>query len=1622
MVYNASLANFLASQDVPYQGPALTNEQIVSGLQSFPGATDAEIAAAAQYFGVSPTQLAQATQLNPQDVQSRFDAAVATNQDIQNRINEAYRNIGITSADRPGSDYWTSQLQSGAIRPEDFTRQFLTAASGVTDPTYASNVALAQQQLGALNRAYTEETGLLHQGSLGNVTDRDNRTYDTATILNLANQIAPNVGSLSGGIFATRGESVGFGFDEASRILGREANPVDQVILDMARNLNQMGVTDLRQVQVRPTIGDANVQYRMDEFGQPTGYYIGGGGAEEGSYLTRSLTPEEIARIETRTVNDLEGGTVTERFIRGIPTSYSLYAADRLLAQSPISPEGLAYQIGKTYSGPGMTGYRIVMNPTTGTPQFTTYGSDTGQGALISAALTMASFIPGVQPFAQAAGALWAASQGNTIGALASLAGMGGYNNVSTALNVANAVDRGDLLSAATSLMSNSTISNSVGNVTLDGNITLRDVGNAANLVNSISTGNVSGMLSSAGALTNSADLNTAAAAVRVITAIESGNIAGAVNAAAGLNNTLNAANNLNNREVVTNIASSVAEGVNSGTDEATTWGSIYNSAITAGASEQEAIDAANFISSTNESSLTPVNVSSTSDTAPAGFETEIEGVTQTGPDDFAGFDQAARDTAERTTLNIANDQADSLEEAAALAGARGFTSFNYAGNNYQVSASTAELASQIASAEIAAQTNFSDAYRTAREYLGPGKVFEWNGNQYSTDTREENPSLAAASDQIRAANMGVANGRGTYAGYDESAVDQALTSLGTFDEFMRATTEDGQKIVVDDKISKDLITPLVRVFGLTTRATGELAESLAGSLVAINALDKDSPILKAATQLKNSSAHAVGNDIAQAEKNVFERVSAANGAIEKGKELFRAMWDNPITIFTLPFNEGVQEIVPLLTGVGAAKWLGTVAGLATSAGVNAAEAAGANYNETVSMAKRSGMSDEDAHAAGQKSALAAGTVAAVLGPAAELPFIKRAAGDLASEAAGSVVKRAVGAGTREAVTEYPEEALASIASDYFATGTVDLNKALTQGTIASVTAGKTVGAYSVVTDVMADRPATDQILSSGAVTDTQRPVVDQTITTALQNNQNLADAGNQISSSLIEAGISEEQANNIANTVVAEQLINNIRSEGTEFNIENLNQAVGVDANGNAVTVGDLIGSSITNRGTETFITPDVVIGTNAQGGVMTLGDLSTVQTTTTPTDVQTETSTAGDVTTSVDPNTGATTTINTNAETNVTTETTTQGNTETTTVTDPNANTATRTETNAETNTQVTTTNDVNTNTVTQTTVDPNTSTQVTVDTNTNTTTQVTTDNNTNTQTTVHTDPVNNTQITTVVDGNTGEIIDETITEVPDDWSPPSIDAPPVTSTTTTQTTRPRVQQPRRIPQMLAAPTILKETEYISDDDLTFKDPFISSKVGQERFKGSLDPFLAQVESDRLAQEFNQLTQQNIRGGEDMTNYFTYGVPIDIDQVFQTVPSSLENKAPANDEGPTLMAAARGGLATPLMAAGGYAGGGLPVVAHSGKARVDFREGAAVSGPGDGQSDDIPAMLADGEFVFPADVVAALGNGSTKAGSEKLYDMMHSIRAHHRSAKPKDLPPPAKKNPLDYLKKARR
>jgi hypothetical protein len=73
-------------------------------------------------------------------------------------------------------------------------------------------------------------------------------------------------------------------------------------------------------------------------------------------------------------------------------------------------------------------------------------------------------------------------------------------------------------------------------------------------------------------------------------------------------------------------------------------------------------------------------------------------------------------------------------------------------------------------------------------------------------------------------------------------------------------------------------------------------------------------------------------------------------------------------------------------------------------------------------------------------------------------------------------------------------------------------------------------------------------------------------------------------------------------------------------------------------------------------------------------------------------------------------------------------------------------------------------------------------------------------------------------------------------------------------------------------------------------------------------------------------------------------------------------------------------------------------------------YAKGGYLNGQGDGMSDSIPATiegkqparLADGEFVIPADVVSHLGNGSSKAGSKRLYAMLDKVR-HARTGNKK-------------------
>lgn len=75
-----------------------------------------------------------------------------------------------------------------------------------------------------------------------------------------------------------------------------------------------------------------------------------------------------------------------------------------------------------------------------------------------------------------------------------------------------------------------------------------------------------------------------------------------------------------------------------------------------------------------------------------------------------------------------------------------------------------------------------------------------------------------------------------------------------------------------------------------------------------------------------------------------------------------------------------------------------------------------------------------------------------------------------------------------------------------------------------------------------------------------------------------------------------------------------------------------------------------------------------------------------------------------------------------------------------------------------------------------------------------------------------------------------------------------------------------------------------------------------------------------------------------------------------------------------------------------------------------LNMARGGGVKGPGTGQSDDIPAMLSDGEHVIDAETVSMLGDGSNDAGHKKIEQFKKNVRKHKRKANPTKIPPKSK------------
>jgi hypothetical protein len=173
------------------------------------------------------------------------------------------------------------------------------------------------------------------------------------------------------------------------------------------------------------------------------------------------LTPEQQAQVVER-----EGQMVLPQTK---PVIVNKETGQELISQYGGRTDPSKGVFGGTYQGDGNTGYGVQFDAQ-GKPIFFTRGASSSDVADLGPLLTMASFIPGVAPFAQAINAAIAADRGDWLAAIAGAAGAipgiseaAGFGaNMGTAMDIAgvplstiskgastlNAVDKGNWVAA----------------------------------------------------------------------------------------------------------------------------------------------------------------------------------------------------------------------------------------------------------------------------------------------------------------------------------------------------------------------------------------------------------------------------------------------------------------------------------------------------------------------------------------------------------------------------------------------------------------------------------------------------------------------------------------------------------------------------------------------------------------------------------------------------------------------------------------------------------------------------------------------------------------------------------------------------------------------------------------------------------------------------------------------------------------------------------------------------------------------------------------------------------------------------------------------------------------------
>jgi hypothetical protein len=298
------------------------------------------------------------------------------------------------------------------------------------------------------------------------------------------------------------------GSSDTSKWSGSGYGSAEKNAEDMAKIMASIGITDVKQ------FGKVDKYEPVEQIGMTfNGQPVRGSGSElyvmdavdtgDGTdYVRRNLSPEEAQKVKPvygvttgldennqPTYKNVDVTNVKEKDGQLVGVTGQTFGNKLTGQQVPntYTERQTGDFFGGTYEGKGNTGYGVQFDAQ-GNPVFYTKGASSSDFDKFAPLLTLASFVPGLAPFAQGINALISAKQGNVLGAIAGAAGLGnmagisGMADVAKAARFASAVKSGDPLAIAFS-------GANLGGVTNIGGVDLKDISKTIGGIKAIQSG-----------------------------------------------------------------------------------------------------------------------------------------------------------------------------------------------------------------------------------------------------------------------------------------------------------------------------------------------------------------------------------------------------------------------------------------------------------------------------------------------------------------------------------------------------------------------------------------------------------------------------------------------------------------------------------------------------------------------------------------------------------------------------------------------------------------------------------------------------------------------------------------------------------------------------------------------------------------------------------------------------------------------------------------------------------------------------------------------------------------------------------------------------------------------------